>query len=265
MMVSVIISIYKKLDNLELILLGLERQSFKDFEVIIAEDNYSSNTIAFLEEARKKYFFPIQHVSQEDKGFRKCRILNEALRISKGEKTVFLDGDCIPHKHFLKMYNRYIQQNIFFSGRRIMLTEKISQQLKTTKNLQLLKWLYLLLYRCTHLKYGLYIPFYPRRTSIKKRGIVGCNMGGTKKDLLEVNGFDEDYMIPAVGEDSDLQWRLEKKGVSIQAISNYTIVYHLYHKLIHDPYSEEQIKNRNHMYQKQQIGNFFCKNGLEKI
>ena len=53
MKITVIISIYKRLDNLEVILMGLERQSFKDFEVIVSEDNDAEVTKAFIENYRK--------------------------------------------------------------------------------------------------------------------------------------------------------------------------------------------------------------------
>lgn len=263
-MISIIISTYKHLDNLELLFLGLEKQQFKDFEVIVAEDDAAAETVDFLRQVKEKYFFPIQHVSQEDKGFRKCKILNKALTIAQGEKIVFLDSDCIPHRKLTEEYNKNIKKNVFCSGRRVMLTEKISNKLKKTNNLKLLQWLNLFLCGCTRLKYGLYIPWYPKKRGKKIRGVLGCNMGGMKQDLMAINGFDEDYELPTVGEDTDLQWRLEKSGIKIQIISNNVIVYHLYHKLIHDSNSIEQIKNRQNMYHKQEVGCFFCKNGVTK-
>jgi len=47
-MISVIISFYKAPDNLELLLLALERQSFDEFEVIVAEDDNAQQTVPFI-------------------------------------------------------------------------------------------------------------------------------------------------------------------------------------------------------------------------
>lgn len=48
---------------------------------------------------------------------------------------------------------------------------------------------------------------------------------------MDVNGFDERYVFPSIGEDSDLQFRLELNGIKIKSLNNIAIQYHLYHKL----------------------------------
>jgi hypothetical protein len=65
-------------------------------------------TVEFLNKARHTHDYTIQHISQEDIGFRKTRILNNSIKIAKGEKIVFIDGDCLLHKHFMKEYSKAI-------------------------------------------------------------------------------------------------------------------------------------------------------------
>jgi len=65
----------------------------------------------------------------------------------------------------------------------------------------------------------------------KQRGILGCNFSLYKKDLLDINGFNERYKAPSIGEDSDIQFRLELNNVKIQSLNNIAVQYHLYHKL----------------------------------
>jgi len=43
-------------------------------------------------------------------------------------------------------------------------------------------------------------------------------MGISKSDLIAINGFDEDYIAPGGGEDSDIEWRLQALG-SVQFYS----------------------------------------------
>ncbi|MHB8336518.1 MAG: galactosyltransferase-related protein, partial [Ignavibacteriaceae bacterium] len=65
----------------------------------------------------------------------------------------------------------------------------------------------------------------------KKRGILGCNFSITKQDFLDINGFDERYEAPSIGEDSDVQFRLELNGVKINSLNNIAVQYHLNHKI----------------------------------
>ena len=125
MEISVIIAYYDNLLNLDILLAAFNRQSFTDFEVIVAEDNNDPKTESFLQSNRDQYSFPILHVNQEDKiGFRKTTMLNKAIRVSSGETLVFTDADCIPHPEFLKEYKRNSREGLFLFGRRVLLGKK---------------------------------------------------------------------------------------------------------------------------------------------
>ena len=57
----------------------------------------------------ERVFFGIKHVFQENIGFRKCKILNEAIKIEK-EKIAVIDGECLLQYKFLENYNKYFQK-----------------------------------------------------------------------------------------------------------------------------------------------------------
>jgi hypothetical protein len=80
----------------------------------------------------------------------------------------------------------------------------------------------------------------------KKRGLLGCNFSAYKEDLLDVNGFDERYELPSIGEDSDIQYRLELVDKAIVSLNNIAVQYHLYHKPQERPHTNlelfEQVK-----------------------
>jgi GT2 family glycosyltransferase len=78
----------------------------------------------------------------------------------------------------------------------------------------------------------------------KKRGLLGCNFSIHKDDLLEINGFDERYEAPSIGEDSDIQYRLELNGVGIKSLNNIAVQYHLYHKLQERPAENLELFNK---------------------
>ena len=258
---SVIIAYYKNLPNLEVILLGLERQTFRSFEVIVAEDDDDAATRAFLQNYQNKGTLRIKHVWQADLGFRKNRALNQSLRVSSGEIVAFLDGDCVPHPYFLEQYAHLVTQNVACFGRRVFLNKTFSEQLLQTKDVGKLRLSNLVFNTDEGLKYGVYLPYAWANTR-PRTGIYGCNWAILKTHLVAINGFDEDYVLAGVGEDADVEWRLAKIGVRLRSVRNKAIVYHLYHK---PNYSEAEVDINWALYrQKLADGQFLCANGLVK-
>ena len=116
MFVSIIIAVYKDIEALELILEALKRQTYKKFEVIVAEDNDAEE----MKECISKYSqdLQIRHTYQEDRGIRKTRSLNNAILDSRGEYLIFIDGDCIPYSTFVEGHVTLAEKDYIVSGRR---------------------------------------------------------------------------------------------------------------------------------------------------
>ena len=260
--ITIIISYYKAIGNLQLILEALNQQSSSDFEVIISEDDTNQDTKEFLNKNKSEYNFPILHNYQiEDLGFRKNMMLNRAILSSNTEFLVFIDGDCIPHKHFVKEYIKEKDSECMLVGRRVMLGPKISAGIQDHKSLHDLKLFSILKSDSTKIKDAIYSPYLP--LTIKIRGLVGCNWGIKKSHLLAINGYDEDYITAGVGEDNDIEWRLELNGVCKKSMKNKAIVYHLHHER---SYTEDVIfANMDIWKEKQKIGLVRCLNGIEKL
>ncbi|MDB4107867.1 glycosyltransferase [Bacteroidia bacterium] len=262
MSLSVVISYYKNLPNLELLLEGLENQSDKNFDVIISEDDHNSETMDFIAQQKGKHAFGISHIYQEeDLGFRKNMMLNRAITTSNANFLVFLDGDCIPDKHLVRAYRKAAQQGFIFAGRRVMLGKQFSAQLMNTKSTSKLTFGNLLLSDSTKTKEALRSPF-PLAIKTNK-GLLGCNWGVTKQDLLDVNGFDADYVRAGVGEDNDIEWRLLANGLQTKSMKNKAIVYHIYHPR---SYSEDGVQANFRLWdQKKQLNNIKCLNGIQDL
>jgi glycosyltransferase involved in cell wall biosynthesis len=257
--ISLIIAVYKNTSALNLIFGGLAAQSFKDFEVIVAEDNDDPLMTQFLETARGIYDFEIRHVQQADQGFQKNKALNKSIAICLADYIVFLDGDCIPHEHYLRSHFENRQDNVILFGRRVMLSPIITKALYSGKVKFPLSIFALVKYRCARLKYAFYLPF--RRSSLISRpSIWGCNWSIYKKDLASVNGFDEDFIKPGIGEDTDVERRLLKSGMKIKSVKNSAIQYHLHHEVVYSNTKE----NENLMSLKAAQDPIFCKSGLDQ-
>lgn len=262
--ITVVISYYKALDNLKLILKALDGQSCKNFEVVISEDDNNPVTSEFISLHSHLYGFPITHIFQkEDRGFRKNEMLNKAIMAAKTEKMVFIDGDCIPHRHFVKSYVSEMVEGYMLDGRAVMLDKNMTDRIKRDQSLSRLNLVSIFLSRAGSKKDAMYFPFFPLSLSKSGRGLVGRNWGVSKKDLIAVNGFDMDYVYAGVGEDVDIEWRLKANGVKSKSMKNKAIVYHLYHTQV---YSEEMVeKNFEMMFQKQKQNHIKCLNGLTRL
>ncbi len=237
--VSIIISFYKRIDYLKLVLAGFEKQSFKNFEILIADDGSDEIIVQQVKSLSDKFFFEVKHLWQEDKGFRKNRILNRAIVSASYDFLIFIDGDCIPHHEFVKEHMFYKKELTCNTGRRVNLSEKITMKLTPEKvrSGYLEKKLKLVIDgisgKSSYIEKGFYIRnnYLREYLNKKSRGLIGCNFSINKVDMIKINGFDERYEAPSIGEDSDIQFRLEMNGVKIKSLNNIAVQYHLYHEL----------------------------------
>jgi cellulose synthase/poly-beta-1,6-N-acetylglucosamine synthase-like glycosyltransferase len=261
-MLSLIISFYKRLDILELILQSLDKQTYSAFEVIVAEDNTDIQTIDFINNECSKHSFPILHVFQEDLGFRKNKILNRALNIASFDTILFLDGDCIPHKDFVRQYSNNIVKGTAYFGRRVMLGKRITSKLLNSGELFSLNMLRMIFSDSKRIEEGLYLPWF-RKMKKQYRGILGCNWGIHKNDLTDVNGFDEDYIHACVGEDNDIEWRLRLNGIHFKSLKHKAIVFHMHHA---ENWDNNAVLVNNALFEeKKKLKRALCRNGLVKI
>ncbi|MCD8176439.1 MAG: glycosyltransferase [Tannerellaceae bacterium] len=263
--ISIIVSIYNNLDNLELILLALEKQTVKCFEVIVSEDNNSQKTVDFITNARKRFSYLIKHISQEDKGFRKTMALNKSVMASDCDYLIFLDGDCVPHRRLVESYLTYLTPTTICIARRCYIDKSLTLRLYETKNLQLLSVFNILIHakRLGHAFYRSPKVLKPKLFKRTMRAIIGCNWGTYKQNILDVNGYDEDFVLAGEGEDFDIEWRLRcLNKFSFLNIKHQAITYHLYHEA---NYSHGDIAASSKVSaMKREAGVSFCKNGIGK-
>jgi glycosyltransferase involved in cell wall biosynthesis len=238
---TVIGAFYNKFDYLKLVLAGFERQTIKNFEFIIADDGSSEAVVNEVKKNITYHSFPIKHVWQEDKGFRKNRILNKAISESESDYLIFIDCDCVPHRAFVEGHLSNSSKNTSLAGRRVNLSKDITYQLTEKKVREgFLEENFIRLIsdglfgNSIDVEKGLYLrnKFLLNFFNRKNRGLLGCNFSSFKEDLFKINGFDERYEAPSIGEDSDIQFRLELSGVKIKSINHAAVQYHLYHKLL---------------------------------
>ncbi|MBK8554208.1 MAG: glycosyltransferase [Ignavibacteria bacterium] len=266
---SLIISVYNKIRNLELIFTALTIQSFKDFEVIIADDGSGIEMKNFISGWMKKGELDLKHVWQEDDGFRKNKILNECIRKSATDYLIFIDGDCIPHSDFVKAHYLNRDENTVLFGRRVYLGKTISDSLTVDKildksyqklNLRLIKEsVNRSIEGSNNAEEGIIIKNKIARKLLLKSnvGILGSNFSLQKKLLEAINGFDENFIGPGYGEDTDVERRLRLYKAKVSSIRNLAIQYHIYH-----PKTIEAHNNKVYYDEIKNDKEYFCRKGL---
>lgn len=236
---SVIVAVYKDIEALSLIIHALCNQSVKEFEIIIAEDGADPRMSEYVSTIPHPY---IVHTTQSDEGWRKNSSLNNAIRHSNAELLLFLDGDCIPNHRFVESYLQLQAPKTVLCGRRIELGPNTSMLLRnSTLMIEALErgyiWRYwnLLQDGVRHYEEGIFsMLLYRLRHEGKDSTLIGCNMGINKTDIISINGFNEEYCTPTIGEDTDVEWRLRQIGCTFRRVRNRAFVFHLDHKRTYD-------------------------------
>ncbi len=266
---SVIIAFYNRPDILDLTLAGIRRQSFKDFEVIIADDGSDMAVVDYIRELTQTEDFNLKHIWHEDRGFRKNRILNQAVLNTTSDYLVFMDMDCIPHREFVREHVLNRKTGYCLTGRRVNLSSKIHKHLTPAaieKGYLEYRWPVLLydgLFGSSRdVEKGIYLqsPVLRRMLNRKSRGILGCNFSLFKSDLLAINGFDERYQRPSIGEDSDVEYRLNLNGIKVRSLNYMAVQYHLSH-----PPSERPQENIDLFNTVKAEGRSYTRHGIKQI
>ncbi|MAG77396.1 MAG: glycosyl transferase family 2 [Colwelliaceae bacterium] len=233
--ISVIFTTYNSVAWLEKVLWGFHYQTDNNFEVIVADDGSREETKEAIERFKKNTHLEVQHVWQPDDGFQKCRIMNKALKAAKGDYVLFTDGDCIPRNDFVAVHRKHAEEGFYLSGGYFKLPMDISKRINRadieTGRAFDSQWLLDNGLKKTHkisklTARGWWAKFMNSVTPTN-RTWNGHNASGWKKDLFDVNGFDESMQYG--GQDCELGYRLRHNGIKAKQIRYSAICVHLDH------------------------------------
>ena len=231
-LISVIVTTYNWPCALSNSIHSLTYQDDKNFEIIIADDGSTPETLMLINELSKNSSIVIQHVFQDNLGFRAGTILNKASAASKGDYLIFLDGDCIVRPNFISRHRQLAEKGFWIPGNRILLSQIYTSKILSKRILVHTKPTFLLL--AEWLKGNInrilplvYLPFnYFRYLKPKQwQKAMTCNLAVWKSDFIAVNGFDERFEGWGY-EDSDLVIRLIHYGIKVRAHLTTSVIDH---------------------------------------
>lgn len=233
--ISVVISTYNSPEWLKKVIWGYNTQTYRNFEMVIADDGSRQATFYLIEEMKKEVFFPIIHIWHEDNGFQKSQILNKAILECTTEYILMSDGDCIPRPDFIEQHIKFREEGYFLSGGYhklpLLLSKNITKEDIYSGKCFELKWLK---------SHGMKVSF--KNSKVYSKGLLsgflnfltpttpswnGHNASGWKDDILAINGFDERMQYG--GQDRELGERLVNFGINPKQIRYSTVCLHLDH------------------------------------
>ena len=235
-LISVIVATYNRPDALAAVLRGLEAQTDRNFEIVVADDGSGEETGRAIAAFARTTKLPVKHAWHADNGFRLAEIRNRAIRISAGGYCVFLDGDCIPRPGFVAAHRKLMEPGWFVTGNRMLLSETLTQRI-LEQNLQPETWGFAAwitqrvqggVNRLSPL-FGISMGALRKRQARRWRGARGSNMAFWRRDLDAVDGFDSAF-VGWGREDSDIFVRMIRNGVLRKDGRFATAVLHLWHK-----------------------------------
>lgn len=270
MKISLIVPVYNRLEHLRAQFKCLLNQEIMPHEVIITDDGSKEDVLDYINDLLPKAQFNVKHVFQEDKGFRKTRALNNAVKVSEGDFLVFCDQDLVFGTDYIKTVKENANEKEFIHFRPINLTQQERdkfveiQENKEFSYKDFIKTLpqdYTLSVNKTLKKDSVRRVLY--KLKLRKRGIklVGMSYGISKKNYLKINGYDEKYQGWGY-EDDDFGNRLYAAGIVGREGITKEIQLHLWHYM--DPTKKKSQNEGYYAKRREEVlgrKEYFCEYG----
>jgi len=105
-LISIIVPAYNRADEIDEFLYSFEKQSAKNFEIIVVDDGSTDNTKTVVETHKHK--LDLKYFFQQNKGPGVAR--NSGMEKAKGDIFVFIDSDCTVPEDYIKNLTRHLEK-----------------------------------------------------------------------------------------------------------------------------------------------------------
>ncbi len=202
---SVIVPVFNRPDEIEELLNSLEKQTFKDFEVVIVEDGSKVDCKNIVDKYANKLALKYFYKENEKPAIAR----NYGVARAEGEYVVFVDSDCIiPSDYFQKVDDYLTQEDIDVYGGPDAADPNFNNMQKA------ISYSMTAFFTTGNIRGGEKVDrFYPR----------SFNLGVKRKIYNEMGGFPITKMHP--GEDMVFAIELIKRGYKTKLLKK-AFVYH---------------------------------------
>jgi glycosyltransferase involved in cell wall biosynthesis len=232
---TVVVATYEWPQALAAVLRALAGQSDPDFDVVVADDGSGPDTAAVAAEWASR--LALRHLHQEDDGYRLARVRNLGAGAARGDYLVFVDGDVVPRRHFVRALRRASLPGWFAAGKRLNLGPELSRRVLEDE-LPVERWPA----ACFALQRGQASPLRALSPRDRRRpgrdGLpefvphadgYGFLLGVSRADFERVNGYDARFRGWG-GEDVDIALRLHRVGLRCGWPGPQSTLLHLWHE-----------------------------------
>ena len=225
---SLIIATYNWKEALALVLATVRAQSVLPGEVLIADDGSRDDTRELVAREAATFPVPLRHFWQEDDGFRKSRILNEAMARATGEYLIEIDGDMLIHPEFVRSHLRAARPGWYIQGSRMMLGEAATARTLAAGRLAAGAFSRGRAQSHQRDSRAISLAVFARRAGPDSPHARLQHLVLARRHL-RVNGYNED-MEGWGREDTELVARLMNSGVRRRNLKFAAVSYHLHHR-----------------------------------
>ena len=229
MRTSLIVTTYNRKEALRCCIESAFRQKVLPDEIVVADDGSREDTAEAVRELASLSPIPLLHVWQPDEGFRAAASRNRGVAASTGDYIVFIDGDMVLHPLFIVDHLTIAKMGQWIQGGRVLLSTKTTERVLVSDEFRLGFWSGGIANRQNAVRSPLLASLFrqPWRVSPIK-GVRSSNMSLWRKDIEQVNGFDESF-VGWGNEDCEFVVRLANAGVVRRNLKFAAIAFHLYH------------------------------------
>lgn len=218
MKVSVIISTNGSPALLQKSLWGFEYQTFNNFELIIAEEGESEQTVGLIQEFTNRAGIHVRHLRDSNSKGGEIAMLNKAVSATNADYLIFSSDHCIPRNDLVEVHMKRAKKQHFLTGGFFGIPMKVGKAI-TKEDIATLfafnwRWLYYNGLQPTKLigltNHRLLDKLFERFSS--QPPWCASNSSAWREDILSINGFNED--LTPLDYDWDFGERLIKRGVN---------------------------------------------------
>lgn len=196
--VSILIPAHNEADVIEKTVENISQLDYPKFEIIVIDDRSTDNTAEVLEQIKSKYE-KMKYFSRTKDAFAgKSAVLNDAMKIAKGEAILVFDADARVKSDFLKelIPNLEPEQVGAVQARKVIINREQN-----------------FLTRCQDNEMALDTHFQVGRDAVKGAVELRGNGELIKREALEDVGF---WNIYTITDDLDLSTRMQIKGWDVR-------------------------------------------------
>jgi glycosyltransferase involved in cell wall biosynthesis len=235
---SVVVVTYEWPAALDAVLWALSEQSDSSFDVVVSDDGSGPDTAAAAERWQKSFGSRLTYVRQDDKGYRLARARNLGALEAQGDYFVFMDGDTVPRRQFVRAMRRSAVPGWFVCSKRLLLSRGLTARV-LAESLPIHRWSgarWALTARGQAQPLTALTPRDRRRPGrsrlpdfVPHADGYGFLLGVDRGDFVGVNGYDARYRSWGE-EDVDLAVRLRRLGLRCGWPGPQGTLVHLWHE-----------------------------------